>query len=563
MEQASKQPYKALKNKILATMIVVPAIPFLLVLAIGYYQFTSALESDAFARMTRIATDHRRVIQMFLDERRGDLSFVADSIPYEEIIQKQKLEDVFNDLRKASPAFVDLGVFDDQGTHVAYQGPYQLQGMSYRDAPWFQKVMQKGYYVSDVFLGYRKVPHFIVAVKAKLGGVEWVLRATIDTLFFTDMVEKVRVGKTGEAYIINDQGVFQTARRSGGDLMQKDKENVHQLTPVGQVEAFVRKGASGEAYIYATAWLNDNKWILVVRQEVGDAMSSLRTASYLGLVILLAGGAGIVGLAFYLTGSIIRHMESTDQEKSQLGQQLIMASRLAEIGEMSAGFAHEINNPLQIIRAEHALIETIMGEMNQRGELPQGEDLEQVLDSMNQIKLQVDRCGGITQGILKFARQKEPQSEDLDLTRFVPEVLAMIRKKAEVNGINLQTELTDSLPPVSADPGQLQQVLLNLVNNAFDAVAEQHGASGGAVRVRVNYDDGQALVSVSDNGAGISQENLEKIFSPFFTTKPVGKGTGLGLSVCFGIIDKMGGHIAVESRQGAGATFTIRLPFKS
>ncbi len=182
---------------------------------------------------------------------------------------------------------------------------------------------------------------------------------------------------------------------------------------------------------------------------------------------------------------------------------------------------------------------------------------------MNQIKLQVDRCGGITQGILKFARQKEPQSEDLDLTRFVPEVLAMIRKKAEVNGINLQTELTDSLPPVSADPGQLQQVLLNLVNNAFDAVAEQHGASGGAVRVRVNYDDGQALVSVSDNGAGISQENLEKIFSPFFTTKPVGKGTGLGLSVCFGIIDKMGGHIAVESRQGAGATFTIRLPFKS
>jgi two-component system NtrC family sensor kinase len=563
MEQAVKQPYTALKNKILATMIVAPAIPFLLVLAIGYYQFTSALEGDAFARMTRIATDHRRVIQMFLDERKSDLSFVADTYPYEEIILKQKLAEVFNDLRKASAAFVDLGVFDDQGTHVAYQGPYQLQGMSYRDAPWFQKVMQKGYYVSDVFLGYRKVPHFIVAVKARHKGVEWVLRATIDTLFFTDLVEKVRVGKTGEAYILNDQGVFQTERRSGGELMQKDKESLPQLSPHGQVEAFVRKSGSGEAYICATAWLNDHKWILVVRQEMGDAMHSLRTASYLGLVILLAGGSCILGLAFYLTGSIVRRMEATDQEKSQLGQQLIMASRLAEIGEMSAGFAHEINNPLQIIRAEHALVETILEEMKGRGELPPGEDLEQVLDSINQIKLQVDRCGAITQGILKFARQKEPQREDLDLIRFVPEVLAMVRKKAEVNGIDLQTDLDGPISPVSADPGQLQQVLLNLINNAFDSVAQEHGAAGGAIKVRVASEDGQALVSVADNGAGVSQENLDKIFSPFFTTKPVGKGTGLGLSVCFGIIDKMGGQIAVESRPGAGATFTIQLPFSS
>jgi len=563
MEQAVKQPYKALKNKILATMIVVPGIPFLLVMAIGYYQFTSALQSDAHARMTRIATDHRRVIQMFLDERKSDLAFVADAVSFEHLTRKEKLAEVFNDLRKTSPAFVDLGVFDAKGTHVAYQGPYQLLGKSYGDAPWFQMVMKKGYYVSDVFLGYRKVPHFIVAVKASQNGGEWVLRATIDTLFFTDMVEKVRVGKTGEAYIINDQGIFQTERRSGGDLMQKDQENIHELTPKGQVESFVRKGASGEAYIYATAWLNDHKWILVVRQEVGDAMSSLRTASYLGLVIILVGGAGILAMAFYLTGSIIRRMESADQEKSELGQQLIMASRLAEIGEMSAGFAHEINNPLQIIRAEQTLIETILEEMRERGELPENEDMEQVLDSMRQIKLQVDRCGGITQGILKFARQKETQSEAVDLARFVPEVLEMVAKKAEVNGIALQKEISGPLPPVSADAGQLQQVVLNLVNNAFDAVSERYGASGGAVKVRVASENDKAVIAVSDNGQGVSKENLEKIFSPFFTTKPVGKGTGLGLSICFGIIDKMGGDITVESQEGAGATFTIRLPIES
>lgn len=549
-----------LRKKLLTAMIIVPAIPFFLVLAIGYYQFVKSLEAETFSRISRIANDHRRVVQMFLDERRSDLVFATDVFKLRDLSQKNTLAKAFSYLKSQSSAYVDLGVFNQKGIHVAYQGPYELEGKSYANAPWFKMVMLHGYYISDVFLGYRKVPHFVVAVKATNGGEVWVLRATIDTKFFTGFVEGVRIGKTGEAYILNDQGMLQTERRASGMIMSKDQEHIKELTPRGQSEAFVRKAEGGHEYVYATAWLNDHKWLLVVRQEVNDAFSSLWEATYVGVIILLIGGAGIVSIAFLLTNSLVMRIQMLDREKEELDQQLIMTSRLAEIGEMSAGFAHEINNPLQVISAEQTLIDTILTDMAQRGDLPQSKDTEEVLDSVAQIRQQVDRCGSITQSILKFARQKDPKPENVDIGEFMGQVADMLRKKAEVNGIDLTVKAQPGLPKVNADPGQLQQVLLNLLNNAFDAVTQRHGVAGGKVEMYADNHGDQVTIRVKDNGHGISQHNAGKIFRPFFSTKPVGKGTGLGLSVCYGIVDKMNGSMEVESTEGEGATFFVKLP---
>jgi two-component system NtrC family sensor kinase len=281
------------------------------------------------------------------------------------------------------------------------------------------------------------------------------------------------------------------------------------------------------------------------------------------LILFINGvvGVGIVLAAFYLTNSIVRRMEGIDTEKEQLGQQLVRASRLAELGEMAAGFAHEINNPLQIMTSEQALVETIFADMIQKGDLRESQDLADLKDSMDQIKLQIGRCAKITQAILKFGRKSEPVSKDIDLVAFIPEATSMIAKKASVNGIAVKEEISDQTPVVRGDPSMLQQVLLNLYNNAMDAIMERHGTEGGELVVASGPDeDGKAKISVTDNGIGISPENLKKIYSPFFTTKPVGKGTGLGLSVCYGIVDSMGGVMEVTSQRGVGTTFTIRLP---
>lgn len=553
--------YATLRRLILATMILVPAIPFYMVMGIGYSYFTQSIENSTVASMKRIVEDHRQMIETFLTERKSDLKMVAESYTFDELADPVYLFKVFNVLQNKSSAFVDLGVFNQEGIHVTYQGPYKLIGKDYGAEDWFKEVMKQGYYISDIFLGYRRVPHFIVAITREEPGKTWVLRATIDTQFFTQLVERVRIGKTGEAYILNEKGILQTQRRSGGALMEQDEDNVVGPTRHEGIETFLKKNQKGEDFLYATTWLENNKWLLVVRREEADAFKDVRSATLLIVIINAAVGLGIIAAAFYLTNYIIRRMVAMDTEKEQLGQQLVRASRLAELGEMAAGFAHEINNPLQIMTSEQALVDTIFSDMIQRGDLKESQDLAELKDSMAQIKLQIDRCAKITQAILKFGRQSEPVSKDIHLATFIPEVTAMIAKKASVNGMAVREEISEQTPVVRGDPSLLQQVLLNLYNNAMDAILERRGTEGGELVVAAGPDqNGKVRISVTDNGMGISPENLKKVFSPFFTTKPVGKGTGLGLSVCYGIVDSMGGTMEVASERGVGTTFTIRLP---
>ncbi len=554
--------YKSVREIILLSMILAPLIPFIIVFGIGYYYFTTSLQTSTVASLKRIVEDHRQMIDSFLAERKSDLDFVIHAYNFEDLIHPEKLNEVFELMQKMSNVYIDLGVFDEAGVHVAYHGPYKLKSQNYKDTDWFKKVMEKGYYLSDIFLGFRQVPHFVIAVAREENGRKWVIRATIDSFVFNDLVKKVRIGKTGEAYILNTDGVLQTDRRSGGNLMAKPSESLSIPESKLDVQTFNQKNERGETFFYATTWLKNKDWLLVVRLEEVDAFSYLHTAFYLIIMTVIIGGMAVIILAVYLTNHILRHLTETDAEKEQLNQQLIRASRLAELGEMAAGFAHEINNPLQIIRTEQSLIEMIFSEMKDNGEFKPSESLAELQDSMDQIKLQIERCAGITQAILKFGRQSEPVFKHIDLRRFIPEIIRMIEKKASVQGIDIIRELEEETPPIHGYPGQLQQVALNLLNNAMDAIVEKHGSQGGKLHIITGLDAEKrfAVIMVRDNGTGISPDNLKKIFSPFFTTKPVGRGTGLGLSVCYGIINHMGGTMQVNSQEGMGTTFTIRLP---
>jgi two-component system NtrC family sensor kinase len=554
-------PYGMLKKTILTCMILVPFIPFILVLGIGYYNFTISLETSTISAMKRIVEDHRQMIESFLGERTADLNYILNSNSFDYLGQAENLRNVFEHLRKVSDAFVDLGIFNENGLHVAYIGPFQLSGRNYQNTSWFHEVMKKGYYISDVFLGYRQIPHFIIAIAKSDTEQRWVIRATIDTQIFNELVEGVRIGKTGEAYLLDAGGVFQTERRSGGSLTQKDPDH-HKYGPAHDgIKTFLETDSKGKQYLYATTWLKDKSWLLVVRQEKADAFKSLQKASYLIVLISLAGGAGIIGVAFYLTGRIICRMERMDAEKNQLGEQLIHASRLAEIGEMAAGFAHEINNPLQIIKSEHTLISMILADLKAKGDLIESVDVADLEDSVSQIKHQVDRCAEITRAILKFGRKSEPITEDVVLGTFIHEITGLVAKKASVHGIAMKQNISDSLPPIHGDPSQLQQVMINLLNNAIDAIVARHGSTGGELVVEaLPSENNHVDIRICDNGIGIRSENLPKVFTPFFTTKPVGKGTGLGLSVCFGIIHKIGGEMSVDSQENVGTTFTMRIP---
>lgn len=554
------KPYMLIKRSLLISMILIPLLPFISVIGIGGYFFYNSIKSMTVDTMHRVLDDHHQMIESFLEERKTDLNWIGEVYPAETLSKTEQLKEVFGNLRRKSSAFSDLGFFDSSGVHLAYCGPYELSGKNYKDAHWFKEVTKKGVYISDVFLGYRQAPHFIIAVVKEDGSAKWILRASIDTHFFTDLVKSVCIGKTGEAYILNHKGYFQTERRSGGTLMSNDPD--YEKTPEyhSGIRSFLRKGAH-EEYLYSTAWMKNNEWLLIVRQEKVDAFKMLHIAIYMIIVIALIGGIIIIPLAFYLTNRIILRMEKIDSEKGVLEQQLIGASRLAELGEMAAGFAHEINNPLQIMKSEQALINLVLDDLINENGFKTSDNLDQLKDSLDQIHLQINRCAKITQAILKFGRQGEPTPQEISLAMFIPEVSAMVEKRAKVENINISQAIDSDLPMVFGDPSQLQQVLLNLYNNAIDAILAKQFREIDEIRVSVKQDnDDKIEIAVTDTGIGIDSDDMEKVFAPFYTNKPVGKGTGLGLSVCYGIVEHMGGKLLVSSKKGTGSTFKITLP---
>ncbi len=457
-------------------------------------------------------------------------------------------------------ALTDLSVIGDHGFHLAYAGPYDLWSRNYSKEFWFTQVMQKGLYISDMFMGFRKEPHFIIAVLRHDGDRKWILRATINTEVFRSLVENVRIGETGQAYLLNAEGIYQTSPRLSGAIMEKSTypmEPYHEGPMVRTLDGLKdAQGRERPRQIACQAWLHDPRWLLVVKQDYDEAFADVSYANTWTLVFLHLSAASILVVTVLVTRHMITSIKRRDAEADRLNQQLLQAGKLASIGELSAGVAHEINNPLAIILTERQLLL----DAARQAAIADPEFQEQFADSMSQIDIQVQRCKRITHNLLRFSRRTQSVIEKVDLNAFLREVVELMEREARTGGIKFFSELDASLPPVLSDPSQLQQVFLNLITNAIDA---HDGKPYGSVRITTqsNPDRRMAIVKVADAGSGIRPEHLNRIFDPFFTTKPVGKGTGLGLSICFSIIKRLGGSIAVHSELEKGTEFTIGLPF--
>jgi len=256
------------------------------------------------------------------------------------------------------------------------------------------------------------------------------------------------------------------------------------------------------------------------------------------------------------TRYMVNLIKKRDGEADRLNRQLQQAGKLASVGELSAGVAHEINNPLAIILTERQIL------LDSVGQTPSldGEFKAQLHESLCQIDAQVHRCKRLTQNLLRFSRRTKSVVEPVSINAFLEEVVDLTEREAGSNGIRFRTEMEENLPPILSDPSQLQQVFLNLITNAIDA---HEGKPYGSIRIGTRSQDNAGVeVVIADTGCGIRPDHLDKIFDPFFTTKPVGKGTGLGLSICYAIVRRLGGTIAVESEPGSETIFTLFFPLK-
>ncbi|MDH3357265.1 MAG: ATP-binding protein [Desulfobacteraceae bacterium] len=549
--------YRSLTQKMILTIILVSVTPLILVSSTILYRFHVSYHEKVRAHLQELVLKHKQTIDNYLKEKLGDIRFLSETFCFDELKDASFLQDRLDMLQQSfGPVFVDLGVVNSQGLQVAYAGPFRLGKALYFEADWFKKAMKTRYFISDVFLGLRGLPHFIVAVKDNWMGDPWILRATIDFVAFNNFVTNIRIGETGFAYILNREGKFQTKpffditpRREPYRVFLKIKEDDPQ-----KVHIVEKTDDSGKKIIYVAAFLKDGDWLLVYQQNHRDAYLDLYRTNIVAITIIVFGAFGIVFAALFLSKRMVSRIAMADHEKKMMNRQIVETGKLASVGKLAAGIAHEINNPVAIMVEEAGWI----GDLLEEEEFHESENLNEFERALKQIKTQGHRCKEITHKLLSFARKTDSRTQETQVNDLVKELVALSEQRAKYSKITIDTNLEKNLPITYMAQSEMQQILLNLINNSIDAMDKK-----GRELTITTYSEGDGIgIKVSDNGPGIPEANLSRIFEPFFTTKPVGKGTGLGLSICYGIIQKMGGQIEVESVIDSGTTFHIRLPIQ-
>jgi len=550
-----KDRYKSLKLRLFFYIGTLAGLPLLGIAMISYFWVFNILKVEFRDHLRWQMADSQRSIESFLQEKLAGLRFLANAYSLDELSDDTILHTIFAKFRKEFGEIVDLGLINSEGIQLSYAGPYNLKGRDYSNQDWFQEVSIRGVYISDVFTGYRKMPHFAIAVRKEMPGKHgfWVLRATVDVETLNRFLSSIQLKEYDDAFIVNKDGILQTSSRFHGKMLER--ATLKFPVPAQDLSLMEYKREGGIRLEVGYAHIKQSSWVLgmVVQSTASSKMIELFTKDvgtlYLIIVLVIMGCIA----NSIITSSVVNRVQEAEQRREAAIAETEHTSKLASIGRLAAGIAHEINNPLAVINEKAGLMKDILQLI---ADFPNKEKFLSIVFSITD---SVDRCRTITQRLLGFARRMDVSLEIIDINETIKEVIGFLEKEILYRNVHLDMNLSENLPKIESDRGLFQQVFLNIANNAIDALKD-----GGTLAIATGKKDEDTLqVIIRDNGHGIPKEVLKHIFEPFFTTKEKGKGTGLGLSISYGIMQKLGGTILVESEVDKGSTFTVEVPVKA
>jgi two-component system NtrC family sensor kinase len=457
---------------------------------------------------------------------------------------------LLQNLRQASDAFIDLGFLDERGIQIGYAGPFPfLQDQSYGEQNWYTRLMgsQVHHHISDIYLGFRNKLHFTIAVKQIINAKAYVFKTTLDPDKFDLYLKTIFQGKGIESAIINDAGEYQVVDPAHRQRPQKTTY----IPPMEPPSNAFETRQENRPVLLAYAWLTEVRWALLVTEPLEIAYAQLYQLRRVMLVISALVVVTAISLIWFSTRYLTKKLRHTEAQREEAHHQFLHASKLASLGELATGVAHEINNPLAIIMSTTGVLRDMH---NPEFKLDHSPDA--VLAELKTIDQAVIRAKAITGQMLSYGRKIAPSLRPANLNEILEDLLGGYKgRELYLAQIDVEKHFAADLPAVMVDADQVRQVFLNLLNNAGDAIN-----GPGRVTVATAAADQAVTVSITDTGAGMPASRIKKIFDPFFTTKEVGKGTGLGLSVSLGIVESMGGSIDVQSMPGAGSTFSVHFP---
>jgi signal transduction histidine kinase len=523
--------------------------PLMIIMLVSHYEYNRVFRAEMIRPIYGLVSNNQRSMVSFFSGRKAVLHFISEEI-HKEDVSDQRLGEILANLKNIFREFENLRVIDSNGQQRAHAGPSLLEEAEYRDQVWYKEVKRQGIYVADMFRGSDGSPYFLIAQKyEKNPGNSFILQASIDAKILEGLIKASELDKPSmDAFLINQEGILQTSSHAYGKVLEKFPLPI----PSGSTEPQVLEieKESGRPIIVGHAAIQGTPFRFVTVAPREALTKGLFLLSKRFAVILSIGVLCVLGVVLFVVTKFVNHIYESDRRRVAVLHNIQYTNKMASIGRLAAGVAHEINNPLAVINEQAGLLKDLVS-------MKKDYSPEKSMGIVDSILSSVERCGKITHSLLGFATHIDVRFETISLDQVIRQVLLFLGKESEYRRITVNLVVQGNPSPIESDVGQLEQVFLNIINNAFDAVDD-----GGRIDIELRSDESNMVsVRVTDDGNGISEENLKHIFDPFFSTKGE-KGSGLGLSITYGIVEKLGGKMDVRSEKGEGSTFRVTLPVK-
>ncbi len=541
---------------LILTMTLITFIP----LAITTYLFYQTSKKRAISELkqeTRILTrDTALGLGAFFDQYRKALALIFLEHDESQLRNQKALDKILRNLNILYPGFTDLDIIDANGKLLSFTCRWGRCHIPHTDAQdqWLRDVKEHNFFIKPIFAGAKNRPIFFIGIKNIYRGTSsLILRASLKVILTQQLVRQLASKDVDDIFLITETGKLLTPSKYFGS--PGDRMDIPSLGSTVDVFPIARQGQDGEKRLLyvGIAPVTDSSMYLGMIISESNLEKFMRYTRNLIVEFATPAGFFILFTIVVLVTILISRLYEEDKIKKQYLEEAEQSNKLASLGRLATGVAHEINNPLAIINEKAGFLKDLFTFTEQYSEDPR------IIKQVNAIEDAVHRAGTITHRLLGFARHMDVTIEELDIRKVIDEVLVFVKKEANYKGIDIHIEVAPDVPPLVTDHGKLQQILLNLITNAFAALGE-----GGRLDIIVNKVQGAEKVSITvrDTGCGIPEENIKLIFEPFFSTSSDKGNTGLGLAIIYGLIQELGGQIELQSKVGEGSSFIVTLPVR-
>ncbi|KAF0179672.1 MAG: sensor histidine kinase [Nitrospirae bacterium] len=488
--------YKSLKVRIFFTVGTLAGVPLLIVTAVCFFWLHAVLVDD-FSRQLRWQMEHAQEgLESFLQDRVSSTRYFASVHSYGALSKEQSLRTIFRKSKQEFPELIDLEVLSSGGKRVSYAGPYADKSSNYANHDWFIRAKVHGVAISQVFPGDRNILHYIIAVRQEMPGREgfWILRASFDVETLTRFVAEIELSDRDDAFLVAGNDMLQTTSRLHGAALERVSLPVlsqQKVVSIAKIDdEVVGKGIFGSVKVQGSPWT----LVAIIKPATLARIASMLKREILAVYLVIVFVAIGILMNYRTTQRIVNRIRETEKAREEAIAHSEHSAKLASIGRLATGVAHEINNPLAIINEKAGLIKDLF-EVHPESSGCQKEFLPLV----NAISDSVGRCRTITHRLLGFARRMEIDIEQINVNEVLREVVGFLEREIVVRNIRLELNLDDKLPHIESDRGLLQQVFLNIANNAMDAVKD-----GGEIGLStMTATEGGLKIVIRDDGAGI------------------------------------------------------------